>query len=866
MMVGNLYVPTPMRALAQGENPSQEGRWRWFYPDLDLDETGSWITYNRPARWRLNLSRFPTDQQYIDDAGIAYAPEGQAWDRNWHAVYGISAALLPRYYSDPDQDFCHGWVLLWGHGRALPAGESQRIFTREAEPAYYSEISGYLDKLQWTPVLLWRTPEDARLPANNPVPGSTHGYVRYRFDDPLNDATRLNNSPRHNWPGHNLYGSGHTHLPSGELLIVGGHATLHGTPDSEDDIGYVGLRLLTVFKDFNYNDTNVHQNMWVGIYRPTQLLDPPAPRWGPSVLMLPSPEFRGKAILVVGGVWYSTSVGERRSNTFEVYDACSVVNPDPNNWNWLSTFPLPDQAISDLGGSYPRLHLVSYYYPYNNDPASQIRAHVAYTGPGKTTWILTGTWQWYQPDGAPLRMVERIGGNSVLLANPVENPMGWKDQVLNRVLVLGGYDDEMGQVHASTEVLTFSPSTGNLPDIQIQAGPLMHTKRAYHNAVLLPTGQIVVVGGVSRQPWRYPEDTVLAAELYTWEEATLGRWDLLASPPTTDLDGDGLIEGARVGSFAALLLMDGRVLVAGTAELDQNGQRIYNYVPLIYEPPYLFRAEGTPRLPEERPRILAAGWPSQDYGQVLRLQYQPSVSGASIRSVVLMRTGSVAHGFNFEQRLVRLHFQAFRDETGYYLDATAPWSPWIAPPGYYMLFLVDEEGVPSKACRFPLNIICPLSPGTTQLTVELEGVQQVSVEQGMLLEHSPLTIEFRNPFSGVPVRTYTLPMVSPDGSGQVTLPLWSSLPAGVYELYVHPYRSWLGRRMLVHWQPDGALFIPLHNGDAVKDNQVNLADMVRVLERQSATGLSEADVNADGIVDEQDVVIVAQNMGMQGDE
>ena len=83
---------------------------------------------------------------------------------------------------------------------------------------------------------------------------------------------------------------------------------------------------------------------------------------------------------------------------------------------------------------------------------------------------------------------------------------------------------------------------------------------------------------------------------------------------------------------------------------------------------------------------------------------------------------------------------------------------------------------------------------------------------------------------------------------------------------MHPYRSWLGQRVLVNWQPGSRLVIPLRNGDVVKDNQVDYADLGAVLEMQGATDVSEADVNADGVVDAADVAIVAQNVGQQGDE
>jgi len=100
----------------------------------------------------------------------------------------------------------------------------------------------------------------------------------------------------------------------------------------------------------------------------------------------------------------------------------------------------------------------------------------------------------------------------------------------------------------------------------------------------------------------------------------------------------------------------------------------------------------------------------------------------------------------------------------------------------------------------------------------------------------------------------------------VVLRLWSDLPAGVYELYVYPYRSWLGRRVRLSWQPGGSYSLVLRNGDVVKDNVVDYGDLLSVLAQQGLEGLSEADVTCDGVVDAEDAVLVATNAGTYGDE
>jgi hypothetical protein len=60
-----------------------------------------------------------------------------------------------------------------------------------------------------------------------------------------------------------------------------------------------------------------------------------------------------------------------------------------------------------------------------------------------------------------------------------------------------------------------------------------------------------------------------------------------------------------------------------------------------------------------------------------------------------MRPGSTTHTRNFDQRLVELTMT--KDPTAARrLIVTAPPNGNIAPPGYYLLFVLNANGVPSK--------------------------------------------------------------------------------------------------------------------------------------------------------------------------
>jgi hypothetical protein len=133
----------------------------------------------------------------------------------------------------------------------------------------------------------------------------------------------------------------------------------------------------------------------------------------------------------------------------------------------------------------------------------------------------------------------------------------------------------------------------------------------------------------------------------------------------------------------ALLLPDARVLVMGKDGLFNTEP--YNYPEHrveIFSPPYLFRGH--------RPTILAA--PQQvPYDTTFDIE---TTAAAEIASVVLLRAGAATHSFNMDQRHVGL---VINIRASNHLTVTSPPDSNLAPPGLYMLFIVDTAGVPSVA-------------------------------------------------------------------------------------------------------------------------------------------------------------------------
>jgi hypothetical protein len=211
---------------------------------------------------------------------------------------------------------------------------------------------------------------------------------------------------------------------------------------------------------------------------------------------------------------------------------------------------------------------------------------------------------------------------------------------------------------------------------QVSRANDLNTGRRQHNLTALPDGTVLATGGLSSGASLVDLNAgVYTAEL--WNPAT-GAWQVLSSMQKT-----------RQYHSMSLLLPDGRVLVGGggicgacynAGYLEKNIE--------IFSPPYLFARDGSGNL-APRPSITSS--PSTiSY----RLNFNISTQNPkNIKQVVLIRPSSVTHSVNFEQRRIPLVFSVSKKN----LQVTAPAAASLAPPGYYMMFVIDNNGVPSVA-------------------------------------------------------------------------------------------------------------------------------------------------------------------------
>lgn len=230
---------------------------------------------------------------------------------------------------------------------------------------------------------------------------------------------------------------------------------------------------------------------------------------------------------------------------------------------------------------------------------------------------------------------------------------GWRDYgtavmyAEGRILLAGGGDPPL----ASAEVIDL-----NVPNPGWRTVAPMSVARRHLNSTVLPDGTVLMTGGTSGPGHNNADTPVFTAEL--WDPAT-ETWTTMASGTAP-----------RLYHSAALLLPDGRVVVTG-------GDNVPDVE--IFSPPYLFKGA--------RPAM--AGVPTRiAYGRRFAVQ---SAEAVDIRKATLIKLSAVTHAFNMDQRLNVLPFTAAAGT----LEITAPANANLAPPGLYMLFLVNAAGVPS---------------------------------------------------------------------------------------------------------------------------------------------------------------------------
>lgn len=370
-------------------------------------------------------------------------------------------------------------------------------------------------------------------------------------------------------------------------------------------------------------------------------------RWYPTCTTMPD----GRVLIISGtkGIGLEINPLSPVNNTYQYYDTETGITPEQ---------PIPKPFSDHFPPGFSTIDLYPFVYVL---PSGKVLVHSR-----NTTRLFnpnTGLWDPSQLRNVyPYSRTYKTMGTSLLL--PLLPP-----DYNARVMVAGGSGAD------PETVLQDTPATDTVEILEPEA-PLpawraiapMNFARTMPQSVLLPDGKVFVAGG-SAKGSRDGIEPVLPTEMF---DPMAETWTVM-SPMNVP----------RLYHTTALLLPDARVLIGGKDSL--NNFPPYDYPEHrieIFSPPYLFKGP--------RPVINLA--PERvTYKESFTLQFS---SESPIASVALIKTGTSTHSLNMDQRYVGLEIVK---QAGDSLTLVAPPNANIAPPGYYMFFLINKDGVPSIA-------------------------------------------------------------------------------------------------------------------------------------------------------------------------
>lgn len=439
-----------------------------------------------------------------------------------------------------------------------------------------------------------------------------------------------------------LFCAGHSLLEDGSLITAGG-TTGWAQPEGDEHHGhFLGSRESWLF------DPSTSAWRSVGKLNTQRPSDVPAGtdltetggRWYPTLVTLPD----GRS-LAIGG--HPLAEDTRHTNTsLELYD------PDTERWDLVGTDDYDNiPGAGQVPGrgqhsEYPRLHVL----PERDDDESVLSSSTMaddsiekwhpYTDPTNWTDVVAGApAPFYEGNPQPY--------SAVLL--PLRHDEGYRP----RVFLCGAATPYVIDLRSSAPSWT--------PVTRTMSGD---PERIYLNATLLPTGTVFMNGGVTD-----PDDDntgIMEPELY---DHAANTWEVL---PAADV--------VRNYHSVALLQPDGAVWTAGSNHnANAGGPDVREYRIEEFRPWYFCH---------DRPVIEDAPGDAC-HGDAFEIR---TGDAGPVSEVAIVRCGSVTHAFNPDQRHVTLEFERNGDR----IETSIPRNPAIAVPGYYLLFVLDEHGVPSE--------------------------------------------------------------------------------------------------------------------------------------------------------------------------
>lgn len=479
----------------------------------------------------------------------------------------------------------------------------------------------------------------------------------------------------------NLFCTGHVHLPDGRFLTAGGHISTHSIADA--NAAWIHLFSLTP-----------SGSSWTRLSNQMR-----RHRWYPTVTVLPDERLlitSGSSQALVGDGIHShldhSAFGfyAHLQNNYEIFDsramAFSALEPElprlvefdrPDDDKPLGTYPavfvLPGGANFPNGVVFLQEANRGWLYAYlPSERAPLVRARRQYS-----MSATTGS-----------RSFPHYGSHVLL-------PFKEGDARI-KVLSLGG-QNETATNHKrlidnlpatnTAEIFDYEPSR----PLDSQSGwrrvQNLQRRRVLCDATLLPDGQVLITGGCG-SGWsnnNLEQDSVFEAELFdpateSFRLMAAAQFDRRYHATALLLPDGTVLKMGSTGGFEDGLAPDGRSWIRPHF----NGERFFA--------PYLWRGP--------RPQILSLSGPDSEdtigYARPLRITVSTDEPGNLIVRVI--KLGAPTHGLDMDQRCVGLAIQSEspRSSEGQRdLIVQTPSTPAMAPPGEYMLFVLDQFEVPS---------------------------------------------------------------------------------------------------------------------------------------------------------------------------
>jgi galactose oxidase-like protein/fibronectin type III domain protein len=371
-------------------------------------------------------------------------------------------------------------------------------------------------------------------------------------------------------------------------------------------------------------------------------------RWYPTLITLPN----GNVIVVSGNDEYGSY-----NSLAELYNSSSkswTIQYDPTSNNTYCVgagqtacpgagspcFGGPNQGVAFQMSLYPRMYLMPSGLVFTSGQQQNTNLWDPVSGAWTNVNLTSQTFRDY--------------GTSILL--PLQNTTTER----GKVMIVGGSTTGTTAATAVVEIEDFNQGTSTAPVLRTVAS--LNVGRKFVLPIILPNGKVVVFGGTSQGT---STNYVYVPEMFDPENEAQG-WVTLPAATV-----------GRVYHGTALLLPDGSVWTASSTPSPCTNE----YRTEIFKPSY-FSAT--------RPTI--SGAPTVgDYGQSITI---PTPNPSSISRVSLVGLGATTHHFDTHVRLIWLQITGTSSNT---VTVSAPLNGNLAPPGYYMIHVLDSSLVPSTA-------------------------------------------------------------------------------------------------------------------------------------------------------------------------